>query len=83
MAGVLVRVETIGDATIHIGDCRDVLHVLAGQGLRAQTCVTSPPYWGLRQYLPEGSVVIKRDLPEAQRQALLEELARLGVRPCL
>jgi DNA modification methylase len=35
---------------IRIGDCRDVLPALAAEGLRAQTCVTSPPYWGLRQY---------------------------------
>lgn len=34
----------------HLGCVLDVLPQLAAQGLRAQTCVTSPPYWGLRDY---------------------------------
>lgn len=34
----------------HIGDCRDTLRSLADAGIRVQTCVTSPPYWGLRDY---------------------------------
>ena len=38
------------NAQLHHGDCRDVLPRLAADGLRAQTCVTSPPYWGLRDY---------------------------------
>lgn len=35
---------------LRIGDCRDVLPVLSAEGVRAQCCVTSPPYWGLRDY---------------------------------
>jgi DNA modification methylase len=34
----------------HIGDCRDLLVRMAAEGVRAQTCVTSPPYFGLRDY---------------------------------
>lgn len=34
----------------YVGDCRDVLRQFAAAGIRAQTCVTSPPYWGLRDY---------------------------------
>lgn len=30
----------------HIGDCREILPTLP----KAQMCVTSPPYWGLRDY---------------------------------
>lgn len=41
---------------IHIGDCRDVLRTLASQGVKAQTCVTSPPYWGLRDYGHDGQL---------------------------
>jgi DNA modification methylase len=36
------------------GDCRATMRDLIAQGVRAQMCVTSPPYWGLRSYLPEG-----------------------------
>lgn len=34
------------------GDCRDVLKTLPDQSVHC--CVTSPPYWGLRSYLPAG-----------------------------
>jgi DNA modification methylase len=46
-------IETDGGvACILQGDTRDVLRKMP-DGL-AQTCVTSPPYYGLRSYLPEG-----------------------------
>jgi len=35
---------------LFIGDVRDGLREFARQGQRVQTCVTSPPYWGLRDY---------------------------------
>jgi DNA modification methylase len=34
----------------HVGDCRDLLASMATDGVRVQTCVTSPPYFGLRDY---------------------------------
>jgi DNA modification methylase len=34
----------------HIGDCRDLLKQFAAAGVRAHMCVTSPPYFGLRDY---------------------------------
>lgn len=34
----------------YIGDVRDGLRAMIAVGVRAQTCVTSPPYWGLRDY---------------------------------
>lgn len=37
---------------IHFGDCREVMPRLIESGARAQMCVTSPPYWNLRSYLP-------------------------------
>lgn len=36
----------------HIGDCREVLHRMALDGIVVNTCVTSPPYFQLRSYLP-------------------------------
>jgi DNA modification methylase len=32
------------------GDCRDSMRKLAADGVRVQACVTSPPYFGLRNY---------------------------------
>lgn len=40
----------------HFGDCRDTMRRLIGEGLRVQTCVTSPPYFGLRDYGVEGQL---------------------------
>ena len=34
----------------HIGDCRDLLPRMLAAGVSVQTCVTSPPYYGLRDY---------------------------------
>ena len=33
-----------------IGDCRDTIRCWIADGVRVQMCVTSPPYWGLRDY---------------------------------
>lgn len=38
--------------TVHHGDCRDVLPTLPAESVHC--VVTSPPYFGLRSYLPEG-----------------------------
>src|SRR5208282_1176274 len=34
----------------YIGDVRDGLRAMIAAGILAQTCITSPPYWGLRDY---------------------------------
>ncbi len=44
----------IGDATIYEGDCLDVLPQLPEKSINC--CVTSPPYWGLRDYGVEGQL---------------------------
>ena len=36
----------------HFGDVRAVLRQMAVDGVQVHTIVTSPPYWGLRSYLP-------------------------------
>lgn len=33
---------------MHLGDCRDILPMI--EDCSVNTCVTSPPYWGLRDY---------------------------------
>lgn len=40
----------------HIGDVRDVLQRMIADGVKVNCIVTSPPYWGLRSYLPAGHV---------------------------
>lgn len=34
----------------HFGDCRASMRAMAAAGVKVQTCVTSPPYFGLRDY---------------------------------
>ena len=40
----------------YLGDVRDGLREFAAAGIRARTCVTSPPYWGLRDYGVSGQL---------------------------
>jgi DNA modification methylase len=40
------------DFTLYVGDVREVLAELPGESVHC--VVTSPPYWGLRAYLPDG-----------------------------
>ena len=35
---------------VYWGDCRDSLRQMKDEGIKVQTCVTSPPYYGLRDY---------------------------------
>ena len=42
------------DFTLHHGDCVEVLRTLPDCSVH--TCVTSPPYWGLRDYGAEGQI---------------------------
>lgn len=42
------RIEAMGEPTIHLGNCLDILPTLEAGSV--QTCVTSPPYFGLRDY---------------------------------
>lgn len=48
----------------HIGDCRDTLRAMATAGIEAQCCVTSPPYYGLRDYGVDGQIGLEASLDE-------------------
>lgn len=39
-----------------IGDCRESMRKLIAEGVKVQTVVTSPPYWGLRDYGVDGQL---------------------------
>jgi len=56
---------------IEFGDCRDTMRRWAAQGIKAQTCVTSPPYYGLRNYNHEGQIGLE-ETPEAYIAAMVE-----------
>ncbi|AMM84135.1 site-specific DNA-methyltransferase [Martelella sp. AD-3] len=51
-----------GRATILIGDCRDVLAEMEPDSV--DCVVTSPPYWGLRDYGVEGQIGLEPTLAE-------------------
>ena len=67
--------------TCYFGDCRDVMRRLIADGVKVQTCVTSPPYWGLRQYLFDGAVCFRGDLDLETRRRVEAELAAAGIMP--
>ncbi|MGF6641857.1 DNA-methyltransferase [Paraburkholderia sp. MM6662-R1] len=56
---------------ILFGDCRASLRVLAAEGVRAQVCVTSPPYFGLRDYQVAGQIGLEAT-PAEYIDALVE-----------
>lgn len=56
---------------IEFGDCREIMRYWAQEGIKAQTCVTSPPYYGLRDYGHEGQIGLE-ETPEEYIKAMVE-----------
>jgi DNA modification methylase len=56
---------------IEFGDCRETMRQWAIAGIKAQTCVTSPPYYGLRDYGHEGQIGLE-ETPEEYITAMVE-----------
>ena len=56
---------------IEFGDCRETMRQWAADGIKAQTCVTSPPYYGLRDYGHEGQIGLE-ETPEEYIKAMVE-----------
>ena len=56
---------------IEFGDCRETMRKWKEQGIKAQTCVTSPPYYGLRDYGHEGQLGLE-ETPEEYIKAMVE-----------
>lgn len=63
--------------TIYHGDCREVLASLEPESV--QCCVTSPPYWGLRDYGTDGQLGLEPTPAEyvAQMVAVFREVRRV------
>ena len=63
--------------SILIGDCRETLrtlhaHVTTGITKRPRMCVTSPPYYGLRNYGDEENQIGQEQTPEEYIESLVE-----------
>lgn len=56
---------------IQFGDCREIMRGWAKQDIKAQTCVTSPPYFGLRDYGVAGQLGLEQT-PEEYIAAMVE-----------
>jgi DNA modification methylase len=56
---------------IEFGDCRETMRRWKDQGIKAQTCVTSPPYFGLRDYGHEGQIGLE-ETPDEYIKAMVE-----------
>ena len=66
---------------VFFGDCRDTLQQIAKSDSRSRMCVTSPPYYGLRNYGGEDTQIGLEQSPEE----FIDELVKVfrGVRDCL
>lgn len=49
---------------VYFGDCRDSLRQMAKEGVKVQTCITSPPYYGLRDYGHIGQIGLEQSPKE-------------------
>lgn len=56
---------------IEFGDCRETMTKWAAQNIKAQMCVTSPPYFGLRDYGHDGQIGLE-ETPEQYIAAMVE-----------
>jgi len=56
---------------IEFGDCRDIMRDWKTEGIKAQMCVTSPPYFCLRDYGHEGQLGLEQT-PEEYIAAMVE-----------
>ena len=56
---------------IEFGDCRETMRRWKEQGIKAQTCVTSPPYFGLRDYGHDGQLGLE-ETPDEYIKAMVE-----------
>lgn len=57
-----MKSEVIGTTTIYTGDCIESMKTMPDQSVNM--CVTSPPYYGLRDYGVDGQIGLESDLDE-------------------
>ncbi len=59
----------IGNTAVHVGDCLESLRAMPDRSVNC--CVTSPPYWGLRDYGVSGQLGLE-PTPEAYVAKMVE-----------
>lgn len=69
------KILEIKESCIFLGDAKEILKLIPDKLVQCTIC--SPPYWGLRRYLPEGTMQIRKDIKDEQKEYVLEELRRL------
>lgn len=61
----------------HFGDCRDTMRAMIADGVKVQTIVTSPPYYGLRDYGHPGQLGLEES-PDAYIAAMIDVFRAAG-----
>ena len=56
---------------IEFGDCREIMKRWIDEGVKVQTCITSPPYYGLRDYGVDGQIGLGQT-PESYVQEIVK-----------
>ena len=56
------------------GDCRTVMRQLIADGVKVQACVTSPPYFNLRDYGHKGQIGLE-STPDKYVAVMIEVFA--------
>ena len=59
---------------VYWGDCRDSMKQMAKDNIKVQMCVTSPPYYGLRDYGADGQIGLE-ETPQQFIDNLVEVFA--------
>ena len=49
---------------IEFGDCREIMKRWINEGVKVQTCITSPPYYGLRDYGVDGQIGLEQSVDD-------------------
>jgi site-specific DNA-methyltransferase (adenine-specific) len=73
----MIEPVTIGPCTLYLGDCIEVMRGLPDESVHC--CVTSPPYWGLRDYGAAGQIGLEPTVEEFVERMVdvFEEVRRL------
>ena len=61
-----LRARAVGEIMnrIEFGDCREIMRRWYVEGVKVQMCVTSPPYFGLRDYGVSGQIGVETTVEE-------------------
>ena len=61
---------------IEFGDCREIMQRWKNEGVKVQTVVTSPPYYGLRDYGHDGQIGLE-ETPQAYIDSMVDVFAHV------